>query len=333
MAVLVRSQENYFGLRSMNPLKDLGQVADLIEEAFAAELDRAGQNALRELRWLSRVKPLLWWMLTFNPEHSDFLTGFVWDEDGGVVGNITVNQTSARSRRWLISNVAVAKKYRGRGIARSLMDAALELARECDGNSVALQVRANNAPARRLYDSLGFKPISGTTFLSRAGVPKVRQVPWPAGVTLRPRRFNMADTRAAYNLACAATPILWQKEWPLRRDRFHLDFSESLNNFFFQVMGGQPRAYWVAEEQQRFVGLVNIMTGLFGKEHRIELLVHPDWRGKLELPLVSRALVYLSPGKQQVRAKHFDEHAEAVEAYQHFGFEEEQTLVWMKLEL
>ena len=133
MAVLAQSRKEHFGLRPMDPLKDLKGVADLIEEAFAADLDRSGQNALRELRWLSRLKPLLWWMITFNPEHGDFLSGFVWEEDNRVVGNITVNQSSPGSRRWLISNVAVAKEYRQRGIARGLMYAALELVNEYHG--------------------------------------------------------------------------------------------------------------------------------------------------------------------------------------------------------
>ena len=48
MAVLTQQQaEHYFGLRSMDPMKDLRGVADLIEEAFAYDLDRSGQNALQ----------------------------------------------------------------------------------------------------------------------------------------------------------------------------------------------------------------------------------------------------------------------------------------------
>jgi hypothetical protein len=81
-AVLAQSRTEYFGLRSMDPMRDLGGVADLIEEAFATELDHSGQNALRELRLLSRMKPILWWMTQFNPDHSDFLSGFVWKRMG-----------------------------------------------------------------------------------------------------------------------------------------------------------------------------------------------------------------------------------------------------------
>jgi len=57
----------------MNPMRDLRGVADLIEAAFANDLDQSGQNALQELRWLSRMKPVLWWMVSANPDHTDFL--------------------------------------------------------------------------------------------------------------------------------------------------------------------------------------------------------------------------------------------------------------------
>ena len=51
----------------------------------------------------------------------------MWEEDSKIVGNITVNRTGIGSRRWLISNLAVAKQYRGRGIARGLLETGLEL--------------------------------------------------------------------------------------------------------------------------------------------------------------------------------------------------------------
>ncbi len=336
MAVLARSKREPFqGLRPMDPMRDLIRVADLIEEAFADDLDRSGQSALRELRWLSRLRPILWWMVTFSPAHSDFLSGFVWEEEGKIIGNITVNQTSPGSRRWLISNVAVAKGYRGRGIGRGLMYAALELIKEYRGRSVALQVRADNEPASHLYKSLQFKLISGTASLRFKRVPQVEVYPFPPGVTLRPRRFDSMDTRQAYQLSGAATPPAAQKEWPLRHSRFRLGGSEWIKSFFQQLVGSGPLTYWVVEEKGgRFVSTVNILPGVLGKCHRIELVVHPDWRGRLEKPLISRALNFLYPWrKRNICIKHPADHTEAIEIYKEFGAEENQTLLWMKREM
>lgn len=333
MAVLAHSKRSqHFDLRPMDPMRDLSRVADLIEEAFADDLDRSGQNALRELRLLSRFKPILWWMVAFSPEHSDFLSGFVWEEEGEIVGNITVNKTSPGSRRWLISNVAVSKEHQGRGIGRGLMYAGLELVQEYHGESVSLQVRADNVPARRLYDSLNFQEIAGTSSLQFKRVPRVAEVPLPAGVRLRPHRFDSADARLAYNLASAASTPARQKEWPLRPGRFQLGLSEQLNSILYQLLGGPASAYWVVEDDHhQLVGTTTILSGFLGRSHRLELVVHPDWRGALEGPLISRALNYLYPWRKWgIEIKHPSDHVEAIKVYQEFGGREEQTLIWMK---
>jgi GNAT superfamily N-acetyltransferase len=335
MAVLAgRRSEERFGLRPMDPLKDLRGVADLIETAFASDLDRSGQNALQELRWLSRLKPVLWWMIYANPSHSDFLSGFVWEEDGKIVGNITVNQTSAGSRRWLISNVAVAEAYRGRGIARSLIQTALDLVREYNGSWVSLQVRTDNEPAKHLYEIFGFKEISGKTYLGAKRVPKVEIYPLPRRIFLRRRNFNSQDAREAYNLAVAATSPSVQKEWPLRQSQFHLNSSEYLNNFFRWFVGGGASTFWVVEDGQRFVATLNIQPGVWGQSHQIEVMVHPEWRGLLEKALISRALNYLYTWRNRgISIKHASDHREAVDAYKEFGLLENQTLIWMKLKM
>jgi ribosomal protein S18 acetylase RimI-like enzyme len=335
MAVLTGSlAEEHFGLRPMDPMRDLRGVADLIEEAFADDLDQSGQSALQELRWLSRIKPVLWWMVYSNPEHTDFLSGFVWEEDKKIVGNITINRSSAGSRRWLISNLAVSKKYRRRGIARGLMYAALELVNEYNGSMVSLQVRADNESARQLYDDLQFKEISGSTHLVAAQVPAVTELPLPPAVVFRPRRFDMADAKEAYHLANVATPISVQKEWPIRQSQFRLGSGELVNNFIRQFQGGGPTAYWVVEDGQRFVASVDITPGTWRKKHEITLMVHPDWRGILERPLISRALAYLQPWPTRgiaIRQPVF--HPEAIEAYKFLGLTEKQTLLWMKRDM
>ncbi len=337
MVVLVHAgeKEEHFGLRPLDPMTDLAKVADLIEEAFAQDLDRAGQNALRELRWLSRLKPLLWWTVRFSPPHTDFLSGFVWEENGKIVGNITVNRNTPTSRRWLISNLAVAGPYRRQGIARGLMYAGIELAREYYATSISLQVRADNEAARRLYQTLNFKQIGGTTSLRLRRRPARQPThPLPGAARLRSRQANLADTRRAYELALAATPQEAQKEWPVRRSRFQLGLAEQLGNMIRRLIGGGPLAYWCVEENSRFVAAVEIYPGIIGRAHRIEMMVHPEWRGRLEKPLLNRALNFLArQGRREIRVKQPVYHPEAIEAYRELGFQEEQTLLWMKREL
>ena len=74
-------------------------------------------------------------------------------EDGvvaGYVGSQTVLQEAD------MMNIAVGEGFRRRGIARMLVE---ELIRRLDAYQLTLEVRASNAPAIALYESLGFAQV------------------------------------------------------------------------------------------------------------------------------------------------------------------------------
>ena len=56
-----------------------------------------------------------------------------------------------------VDNVAVFPELRRMGVGRALMEALIARARERDAPFVTLEVRASNAAARSLYESLGFR--------------------------------------------------------------------------------------------------------------------------------------------------------------------------------
>jgi GNAT superfamily N-acetyltransferase len=72
-----------------------------------------------------------------------------------------------------IHDLAVLVEYRGRGVGRALLDAAAAHARKHDCAKLTLEVLEDNAPARRLYESCGFRDfeLAGETrralFLSK----------------------------------------------------------------------------------------------------------------------------------------------------------------------
>ena len=56
-------------------------------------------------------------------------------------------------------NVAVHPAYRRRGIARELVNGLVDALKEKGMKSLALEVRASNAPAIALYEQLGFQQV------------------------------------------------------------------------------------------------------------------------------------------------------------------------------
>ena len=58
---------------------------------------------------------------------------------------------------WILNDLFVEPSSRGRGVARALMEAVRQLARESGAAEVLLQTARDNAEARALYQSLGYR--------------------------------------------------------------------------------------------------------------------------------------------------------------------------------
>ncbi len=78
----------------------------------------------------------------------------VAEQDGEIAGCVVYHDILGDVD---ITNVQVKEAFRGRGIGRELMKAAIERARDIGGREFTLEVRAGNTAAISLYESLGFK--------------------------------------------------------------------------------------------------------------------------------------------------------------------------------
>lgn len=144
-------------LRPLDVRRDLMDVADLIELAFASHMDADGRDYVRYIRRVAQNTSLIRWIPGAAERVSTPLHGYVWEEDGKVVGNLTLIPFLNRGRWiYMIANVAVHPDYRQRGIGRELTQRALEHVREHQVSEAWLQVRDDNPVAIHLYEALGF---------------------------------------------------------------------------------------------------------------------------------------------------------------------------------
>ena len=151
-------------LRPFEIRRDLKAVADLVEQCFADTLDVDGQRYLSQMRSAARNPGFLRWAGAVVEQASMPLSGYVWEEDGRIVGNLSLIPFHVpRGRLYLIANVAVHPSYRRRGIARSLTARAIEHARSRGAISTWLHVREDNEGAVNLYRSLGFSDVTVRT--------------------------------------------------------------------------------------------------------------------------------------------------------------------------
>lgn len=113
----------------------VSQVAELEKQCFSDPWSE--KSVASELE-----NPLSLWLVALE---GDTIAGYVGSQT--VMGETDM------------MNVAVSPAYRRRGIARELIQALLrELARQ-GSHRLMLEVRASNAPARALYESLGFAQV------------------------------------------------------------------------------------------------------------------------------------------------------------------------------
>lgn len=176
-------------LRRLDMRRDLAKVADLVELCFYDTLDPEGKQYLKEMRRAAQNPSLLGWASSMIEEASMPPSGYVWEENGQLVGNLSLIPINEKGMRgYMIANVATHPEYRGRGIARMLTAAALEYAREHNAANAWLQVRDDNLDAIHIYATSGFKErLLRTSWYSG---PVYQEHPAQAGIQVGNRRSD-----------------------------------------------------------------------------------------------------------------------------------------------
>ena len=316
------------GIRRLDPLRDLAQVAGIIEAGFGRELTPSGRRALREMRFTSRLGPLLWWMAATSPEFREYHSGFVWVQDGQIVGTLHITRPGPRMRRWFISNVAVRAEYRGRGIARALMETALHWAREQDSDALFLRVRKDNVAAFSLYQSLGFERLYDAVDLELAQVPPVKKPTATDQVSITP--YRPGQWPQVRQLARAAIPpdLRWLE--PVRAAEFEITLSRRISEWWARLIFEREVYRLVAEHDKRIIAAAAVKIACRRGVHTMTLHVQPEYRGKVEERLVAKMLAHLWPHRDRMtRIALPIAHDQTIKMLKRYGFEEQKTLTLM----
>jgi putative membrane protein len=186
--------------------QDVPQIAQLVELGFAEVLDYASRKALRDVRQIAEMGVAAWSLARIfgGIQPDEWVLGSVWEEEGRVVGNVTLTRRTPERGAWLISNVAVHPNFRRRGIARRLARHAVDVIRAEGGRVIYLQVDVANESALRMYRELGFAEIGGRVAWIRAREEK--KPPPPEESAADPCRVSLR------------TSSEWAEEFALYRD-------------------------------------------------------------------------------------------------------------------
>jgi len=300
-------------------------------------MDERGRAALRKLRWMARLSPLVWWLSQADPEFRDAFRGFVWEVTGAggrarVVGNANVNRAPGNRQWYIICNVVVAPEYRNQGIGRQLTAAAADEAAGLGAQGVLLQVHRDNRPAMHLYLDQGFHEVAGETDL---WAEELRPVAVVDSMDYVVRPPQPGEGTRLYELARQAVPLEQQWIRPLQQNDYWPDALSRWMGRVGETLSSRKTYRLVAvaagSRGQSPVGLASVTASFGRRAHRLALLVHPEHAGRVELPLLSRALHLLGAAPERpVRAILQTADPAPLKVLGSYGFRERRTLLTMR---
>jgi ribosomal protein S18 acetylase RimI-like enzyme len=306
-------------IRRLDMRGDLAKIADLVELCFYDTLDPEGKQYLNEMRRAAQNASLLGFANKLIDEAPMPPSGYIWEEDGRLVGNLSLIPIMVQGKRgYMIANVATHPDFRGRGIAMALTVTALKHAQEHGAASVWLQVRDDNPSAIHIYATNGFKE-------------RLRRTSWYSGPSY-PELPTSADIRVNKR-----QPSHWalQRKWlydlyPIELT-WHIPFDWNL--FRPDIWGMIYRAFilenlhhWSVERNGELRGLMSWKHSS-GYTDTLWLAAPEQLDEEVILALILKVRTAIR--KEQPLSLNFPSNV-AVDVLRQAGFYPHQTLIWME---
>lgn len=311
---------NSHGLRPIEPRRDMAKVAELIEVSFAGELDTTSRRMVREMKAFGQAGWLGWLIGRLFLPPAAYPKGFVWQEDGDLVGNASLLPVSPGADRWVLANVAVHPDFRRRGIANRLVRACIDLAEDNHAAEIVLQVRHDNQAAIDLYLDLDFEVLTTRTDWRRQSGRNLRGVEQE-----RIRRAGSGEWWELWRLARRLFPEGVQ--WPYRLKRSWFEPSTLPD-----VLTPRRARRWVHLDQRELID-AGLLARISADSQAWQLIaLAPEAkRGELDIALIRHAVNELSsmglPLSLSYPTGWIDDELEAAD------FRAGRTLTWMGLTL
>lgn len=320
-SITVPSLAHTHQIRSLNVFHDLPGVADLVEKCFADTLDPEGRRYLQQMRRAGQDNTFMRWASNAVESASMPLSGYVWEENGEIIGNVSLIPYRHKKKRiYLIANVAVRPDHRRKGIGRALTVKAMRHARERHAAATWLHVRADNPGAIALYIGLGFKELA-------------RRTQWQAkpdrnastdGLKISITKRSMPDWSEQRSWLERIYPDLltWYQTMPWRN--LHPGLGPAIYRFF---MDYEVR-HWVARTDGGVSGILSWQAN-FDHNDRLWAAVPPLGSESALTALLLNARKDLPWRQTLILDYPAGENDASIEAA---GFQANRTLLWMKLQ-
>jgi len=308
-------------VRSLNILRDLPHVADLIELCFSSTMDGEGQRYISEMRRAGRDNRLSRWATHVAETTSLPLTGYVWEENDRIIGNASLIPFRDKGQRiYLIANVATHPDQRRRGIGSILTQRAMQHARNKRASAIWLHVRDDNPGAIKLYQDLGFHEFARRTTWQASSDAHLIQ-PY-TDLQIVPRHSRFWPLQADWLRRLYPETLDWYQPLNLRT------FQPGLSNWLYLLFTDYDVKHWAAVRGAELLATLTWMPR-GGRSESVYAATGPSTTNTDEaltqlLIHVRRSVSYHTNLSLEYPA------GEMTEAIQAAGFKPRRTLIWMK---
>jgi len=309
-------------IRPVDILRDLNPIADLVEACFSTTMDEDGRAYIRQLRRSAEKASRLAWATRYVEDFVPPIKGFIWEEDGVLIGNLTLIPFRKDGHLHnLIANVAVLPEYRRRGIAEKLTHTALRYTQQNGNLPIWLQVRDDNPAAETLYRKLGFSERTRRTtwhFRSDHTQPPIPSA--PEGMSIRASWWRDWREQQALLLTLNPPEINWNLQ---------VDFNAFKPGFLSHILGtlpGDTNRSWCLYRENTLIGLIAWEAARNWADNL--------WVG-CQADEVEPTLYYLLPQALNAIMRHRPQSLNissslGAELLEKIGFERHYTLIWME---
>jgi ribosomal protein S18 acetylase RimI-like enzyme len=286
-------------LRRVQFPQDWRQIGQVISESFQyPENDNWSVQAderdefISMSRNLRRIWPIIRVTQAINPVLKDVIDGVVWEEKDRIVGTTFIQRLGSTST-WYVMGVGVLPDFRRRGMARQLMQAAIDLVRDRGGSQIILNVIEGNKPAVALYKDLGMEIYDGS-FEFVLETNQVVQAPdLPDGFQLS--TLDFFDWEPRFELEKRITPEKVAQYDAIEPNRYRQPrLMRLLMPLVLWAQGIRRQGFQLTAPDGSFIGYLGLMVPTRGKgSSRIKPRLDPS-HGDLAAPILSWCLQYLN---------------------------------------
>ena len=317
--------------------KDHEKVSKLLEIVFEKELESKGLSVKVIFEEFKSMLPFLRFIGIFSKNYKHTLDGFVVEnENQEIIASVNIGYSLYH---WEVAMVATHPDYRRRGLARRLINEAINHAKSHGAKMCVLEVLDINEPAYKLYRSIGFTHYDSITRqkIEFNNIPDIKKIDLPKDYDMIKAERSKKINQERYELDLRTTPQEVQLYHPVQRSKYFKPFLIRMIRPLAKAILKIKWNAWMVYKDEELVGYLSLLPSKKeGSPHRIDMMIDSEHSKNITEPMVTHILSFIKDNmelKQNVLIEFRTFETDQLESTRKYGFIDVETMHLLGLKL